>query len=75
MKTAQAIFLVYSTSHAIYIEKMLAGADIPCKLVPVPRHLSSDCGVCVQIALGDLERAGEVLENTHIELQGIHTLE
>jgi len=52
--------LVPSTSHALRIEKHLAAAGITCKLVPVPRHLSSDCGVCVRLAPPD-RRAAETL--------------
>ena len=30
-------------------EKILKAAGIAHKLIPVPRHISSDCGVCVRI--------------------------
>lgn len=44
-----AVILVYSTYHALKIERALQGENIPCRLVPVPRQLSSDCGVCVRV--------------------------
>ena len=47
MSLVHIVILVYSPSHALRAEKLLQGATIPCKLIPVPRHLSSDCGVCV----------------------------
>jgi hypothetical protein len=40
--------LFLSVSHALRAEKLLKEAGIPCKLIPVPRHLSSDCGVCLR---------------------------
>jgi len=43
-----ALFL--SVHHALRAEKLLKKAEIPCKLIPVPRHLSSDCGVCLRFA-------------------------
>ncbi len=49
MSLPVTVILVYSTSYALRAEKALLGAGIACKLIPVPRHLSSDCGVCVQI--------------------------
>ena len=69
------VLLVYSTSHAIRAEKVLCRAGISCKLIPVPRHLSSDCGVCVRIARADTEAVLETLEAASVELEGIHDLE
>lgn len=40
--------LFLSVQHALRAEKLLKEAGIPCKLIPVPRHLSSDCGVCLR---------------------------
>jgi hypothetical protein len=47
-KEAWEVVLFQSVSQAIRAEKLLLGAGIPCKLIPVPRHLSSDCGVCLR---------------------------
>jgi hypothetical protein len=30
-------------------EKLLKDAGFSCKLIPVPRQLSSDCGICLSI--------------------------
>ncbi len=43
------VFLFPSVSHALTAEKLLKTAGIPHKLIPVPRHISSDCGVCLRI--------------------------
>ncbi len=63
--------VVYSTSHALQIEKRLADAGITCKLVPVPRNLSSDCGVCVRVARSDEKAARQVVAESGIEVQGV----
>lgn len=47
---AWEVVLFQSVSQAIRAEKLLGAAGIPCKLIPVPRHLSSDCGVCLRFA-------------------------
>lgn len=70
-----AVILVYSTSYAIRAEKILYQAGISSKLIPVPRHLSSNCGVCVRIERTDVEAARQALENTNMETEGIHDLE
>jgi hypothetical protein len=66
MRGRYAAILVPSTSHALRAEKMLYRAGIDCKLIPVPRSLSSDCGVCVRIAQEDMEAARQVLEEAGI---------
>ncbi|ORC35167.1 hypothetical protein B4O97_10580 [Marispirochaeta aestuarii] len=71
MKVPMSVLLVYSTSHALRIEKMLKEREIPCRLVPVPRHLSSDCGTCVRFAASDSEAAKEAVDQSGIEIQGI----
>jgi uncharacterized SAM-binding protein YcdF (DUF218 family) len=70
--TQHTVVLVYSTSHAIRAERVLAMAGIDCKLIPVPRHLSSDCGVCVRVRRGDQEAARQVLNEAGVEIEGIH---
>ena len=66
-----AVILVYSTSRAMRIEKLLAERGIACKLVPVPRQISSDCGVCVRILRAHIAAAREVVEAAKVEIQGI----
>lgn len=66
-----AIILVYSTSHAMRIEKLLAERGIACKMIPVPRQISSDCGVCVRILRQDVAAACAVVAAARIEIQGI----
>lgn len=64
-----AYIVVYSTSHAMRAEQVLQRVEISCKLVPPPRHLSSDCGVCVRIEQGDLEAARRELESVGLEVE------
>ena len=66
-----AYVVVYSTSQAIKIEKLLQERSIPSKMVPVPRQISSDCGVCLQIAGSEISEVEKILSQTQIEIQGI----
>jgi hypothetical protein len=66
--------LVHSTSHALKAEKALKKENIPCKLIPVPRHLSSDCGVCVRVKSEDRDRVYELLEKVRVEIQGLEEI-
>jgi hypothetical protein len=67
-----AVVLVYSTSHAVRAEKVLGNAGVGCKLIPVPRQLSSDCGVCVRVSSADRETTRRLLEEAGVEIEGIH---
>ncbi len=69
-----AVVLVHSTSYALRAEKVLKGAGITSKLIPVPRQLSSDCGVCVRIARADHEAVLLALEGAGVEIEGIHSI-
>ncbi|RME35276.1 MAG: DUF3343 domain-containing protein [Thermoflexia bacterium] len=67
-----SVVLVPSTSHALRAEKVLKAAGIACKLIPVPRHLSSDCGVCVRIQREDREAALRALEAANVAIEGVY---
>lgn len=61
--------LVLSTSHALRAERVLHMAGIECKLIPVPRSLSSDCGVCLRIGPDDQEAARRALEKAGVPIE------
>jgi hypothetical protein len=43
-------------------------------LIPVPRHLSSDCGVCVRIERADQEAAVQALGTAQVEMEGVYDI-
>jgi hypothetical protein len=67
------VVLFLSVHHALRAEKLLKAADIPCKLIPVPRHLSSDCGVCLRFDSSLRSRIEAVLTGS-VEIGPIHPL-
>lgn len=71
---AYTVFLVYSTSHALRAEKVLAEVGIDCKLIPVPRQLSSDCGVCVRVCTADREETRRAVEEAGLGIEGVHDI-
>lgn len=74
-RESYAVILVYSTSHAMRIEKLLAEQGVACKMIPVPRQISSDCGVCIRILREAVPAAHEMVAATGIEIQGIVDIE
>ena len=67
-----SVVLFFTTNHALRSETVLERQGLTCKLVPVPRHLSSDCGVCLRIAREDEEQARRLLDEARVEIDGIH---
>jgi hypothetical protein len=45
---AQGVILFPSIHFALRAEKIAKEKGFAVKLIPVPRHLSSDCGVCLR---------------------------
>ena len=71
---SHCVLLVPSPSYAIKGEAALARAGVPCALIPVPRTLSSQCGVCLRVLLGDRERAAQALEAAAVPVSAVHDL-
>jgi hypothetical protein len=42
------VALFHSVSHVMKAEKILKEAGIHYKIIPVPKSISPDCGVCVR---------------------------
>jgi Protein of unknown function (DUF3343) len=55
------VILFDSVHHALRSEKILREAGIPHKLIPVPRHISSDCGICLRFTVDLRKRIDEAL--------------
>lgn len=66
-------FILFHTSQAaIKAERILGKAGFKVKLIPVPRHLSSDCGVCLQFDWEDEKAVRPLIESANVEIEGIH---
>lgn len=50
-KKSYDVILFKAVSYALKAEKILKKEGLPHKLIPVPKHISSDCGVCLMIHL------------------------
>ena len=69
------VVLLYSTSAAIRAEKLTKRAGLKVKLIPVPRQLSSDCGISLRFEWDQADEVRLVLEAKGVETQGIHRIE
>ena len=71
--TPYGVVLFHSTSGALRAEKLLKKEGIAYKIIPVPRHLSSDCGVCLRFESQDETLVRKALAEK-VEIQSFCTL-
>jgi len=70
----KSVVIFYSTSAAIRTESLSKKQHLEVKLIPVPRHLSSDCGICLCFYTIDLEIIKDILNKNNIEFSAIYDL-
>ena len=70
----QGVILFPSIHFALRAEKLMKEKGIAYKLIPVPRHLSSDCGVCLRIPFERKEEILSILTEASVKIDGIHLL-
>ena len=73
-ENAYGVALFHTNSAVLRAEKILLREDITLKLIPVPRHLSSDCGIALRFDLSDETRVREILEAAGVPFDSIHLL-
>lgn len=60
------LVLLQSTSAVMKLEKGIRAKDIECRIIPVPRQYSSECGVCVKLADCELDRVKKIADDLNL---------
>jgi hypothetical protein len=61
------LILIFRGTHQVLsAEKRLKGGGVPMRLIPVPRFLTSDCGLAIRIPLDQRGRAKEILSRARL---------
>ncbi len=68
------VILFHTSNHAFRAEKVLKDQQLVCRLIPVPRHLSSDCGVCARIDGDQAQTIENILIQANVEYASIHII-
>ena len=68
------VLLFPSIHFVLRAEKLAKEKRLSVKLIPVPRHLSSDCGVCLCIAWSERDRILDILTKAGVVVEGVHPL-
>ncbi|MGZ9149054.1 MAG: DUF3343 domain-containing protein [Candidatus Deferrimicrobiaceae bacterium] len=65
--THPVLILIFRGTHQVLsAEKRLKGGGVPLRLIPVPRPLTSDCGLAIRIPCDQLGRAREILSGARL---------
>jgi hypothetical protein len=67
------VILFKAVSYALKAEKILKKEGLPHKLIPVPKHISSDCGVCLMIHLDVKDKILTALEGK-VDIESVRPL-
>jgi len=68
------VVLFHTTSAALRGEKVLKAAGLAIKLIPVPRELSSSCGISLRFEWQDGQSVRETLDSARADYAEIHHL-
>lgn len=68
------VIVFYSTNWALKADKVAKEAGFEVKLIPTPRHISSDCGTALRFRWEDREAILALLESKGVRIEGVHKL-
>lgn len=68
------VVLFHTTSAALRAERLIKQAGLRPKLIPVPRQLSSDCGISLRFEWPHADEVQEVLAAGRVDTAGVHRL-
>ncbi|GAB4237288.1 MAG: hypothetical protein OHK0028_14520 [Deltaproteobacteria bacterium] len=61
------LILIFRGTHQVLTaEKRLKRGGVPVRLIPVPRRLTSDCGLAIRIPFEQRDRAREILSGARL---------
>jgi hypothetical protein len=73
-KPQYSVMLFKSVSYVLKAEKILKKEGLPHKLIPVPKYISSDCGICLRFEPAIESKIEDALLNK-VEIEEIRTLD
>ncbi len=58
----QEVIVIFESTHdVIKAERLCEQENVACRIVPVPRSISSDCGIALEINESDKDRVEQLL--------------
>lgn len=73
-KTEKAVFTFHTTTMAMRMEQRAKETGSPGRLIPVPRQISSGCGMAWSAPSADRAVLETLIQESGIETEGIYIL-
>lgn len=74
-KTEEFNLISFESTHmAIKSEKLLKEESLDIRIIPVPREITSSCGLSLRINPIDYKRSREILDRNTIEFSGCYLI-
>ena len=73
MNRLSCIMILFSIHYVMKAENLLLAAGVVIDVIPVPRDISSDCGMAIEFSCGDLDRVQAILSGGGITIARIYT--
>ncbi|HEY5996314.1 MAG TPA: DUF3343 domain-containing protein, partial [Candidatus Deferrimicrobiaceae bacterium] len=71
-ESPEVVMIFRGTHQVLSAEKALKGGGVPVRLIPVPRRLTSDCGLAVRLQEQFLPLARETLAAVPLAPASVH---
>lgn len=65
----KVIVVFDSTRTAINAEKLCLKNAVSCQVIPVPRDISSDCGIALEIGEGDRDDVEKIFKREKLKVK------
>lgn len=62
-----------SVAYAMKFESAFKSYEVKIKIIPVPRSISTSCGLCIRFNIENLERIETIIKEEKLEYSHIHT--
>lgn len=73
-KTKKVIFTFHTTTMAMKMEREAKAGGYPGRLIPVPRQISSGCGMAWSAPSQDRQAVESLVRECGIETEGVYEL-
>lgn len=68
------VITFHSISEALNFEKVMQAQGLNVRLIPVPREISSSCGMAAKLALEDQKKVLNLAEEKNLIWDGVYVL-
>lgn len=75
MNNYYCVITFHTTQQPLVFEKTLKNEGMNIKLMPVPRQVSSSCGIAARVDCDKKEKILSICKENNIEIEGFHTIE